>query len=370
MRIAMIGHKRVPSRDGGVEIVVEQLAERLVKKGHQVTLFNRQKKQTSVGDLKLPVSKIYKGIRLRTVLTIDVKGIAAVSSSFFAAIKTALGKYDVVHFHAEGSCAMLWIPKFFGKKCVVTIHGLDHQRSKWGGFAKRYILFGEKCAVKYADEIIVLSENIKKYFRETYNRETCFIPNGVIRPRLMPPKEIKERFALEKEQYILFLGRIVPEKGVHYLIEAYRHVKTNKRLVIAGGPSDSKDYFEMVKEAANSDERVLFTGFVSGSVLEELYSNAFLYILPSELEGMPLSLLEALSYGNCCIVSDIPECREVVEDKAVVFPKGDVKALGSVIQCLLDDVETVENYKAKAAQFVLGKYNWDDVSDETEALYR
>lgn len=369
MRIAMLGHKRVPSREGGVEIVVEELGERMVKNGHQVTCYNRRGKHVSGKKFNVPKYKTYKGIRLKTVPTIDIKGIAAMSSSFFAAIRAAFGKYDVVHFHAEGPCAMLWLPKLFGKRCIATIHGLDHQRSKWGRFAKAYIMFGEKCAVKHADEIIVLSENIKKYFKETYNRDVTYIANGVTRPEKRSADEITKRFGLEKDEYILFLGRIVPEKGVHYLIDAFKNVDTRKKLVIAGGASDSSDYYESLKAAAATDSRIIFTGFVAGRILEELYSNAYIYVLPSDLEGMPLSLLEAMSYGNCCVVSDIPECAEVVEDKAVTFPMGDVNSLKACIQTLSDDKKTVQLYKNEAACFVCGKYNWDKVVMETLEVY-
>ncbi len=366
----MLGHKRVPSREGGVEIVVEELSVRMVQKGHQVTLYNRRGKHVSGREFDAPQYKNYKGIRLKTVPTIDVKGIAAMSSSFFAAIRAAFGKYDIVHFHAEGPCAMLWLPKLFGKKCIATIHGLDHQRGKWGRFAKAYIMLGEKCAAKLADEVIVLSENVKKYFKVTYNRDTTFIANGVTRPQLRTPDTINKDYGLSKDGYILFLGRIVPEKGVHYLIEAFKNIQTNKKLVIAGGASDSKDYFDLLKNAAKTDKRIVFTDFVTGRTLEELYSNAYLYVLPSDLEGMPLSLLEAMSYGNCCVVSDIPECTEVVEDHAIVFAKSNTEALKECIQALINDKNKVIMYKNTAAAFVLEKYSWDEIASETEELYK
>lgn len=370
MRIAMLGHKRVPSREGGVEIVVEELGVRMVRKGHQVTCYNRRGRHVSGREFDVPTYKTYKGIRLKTVPTIDIKGIAAMSSSFFAAIRAAFGKYDVVHFHAEGPCAMLWLPKLFGKKCIATIHGLDHQRGKWGRFAKAYIMLGERCAVRFADEIIVLSENVKRYFEDTYNRETVYIPNGVSRPEIRTSDEIAKKFGLQKDEYILFLGRIVPEKGVHYLIEAFKNVETTKKLVIAGGESDSKGYFDSLKQSAETDKRILFTDFVTGRTLEELYSNAYLYVLPSDLEGMPLSLLEAMSYGNCCVVSDIPECTEVVEDRALIFSKGNIKALAECIQTLTNDENIVRNYKENAAEFICRKYSWDKVCAETEKVYK
>lgn len=370
LRIAMLGHKRIPSREGGIEIVVEELSTRMVKLGHQVTCFNRKGHHVSGSQFDGGQLLEYKGVKLKPVWTLDKKGLAAMTSSLSAAIKAAFGKYDVVHFHAEGPCAMLWIPKLFRKRCIATIHGIDWQRAKWGGFASKYIKFGEKVAAKYADEIIVLSEGVQKYFMDTYSRKTVFIPNGVNKPVIREPQLISEKFKLDKDSYILFLGRLVPEKGISYLIGAFKQIDTEKKLVIAGGSSDTNEFLRELKKLAMDDERIIFTGFVQGQLLEELYSNAYVYVLPSDLEGMPLSLLEAMSYGNCCVVSDIAECTEVVEDKAVVFSKSNVEQLKDKLQDLCDHPEKVKLYKESASDFICQKYNWDDVVNRTVALYR
>lgn len=370
LNIAMLGHKRIPSREGGIEIVVEELSTRMVKLGHSVTCFNRSGHHVSGKEFDGGSLKEYKGVRLKSVITINRKGLAAMTSSVFGAICAAFGKYDVVHFHAEGPCAMLWLPKLFGKRCIATIHGIDWQRAKWGGFASKYIKFGEKVAVKYADEIIVLSEGVQKYFMDTYGRTTVFIPNGVNRPILRGPQLIKEKYGFDKDGYILFLGRLVPEKGITYLIEAFRGITTDKKLVIAGGSSDTDTFMQELKQLAEGDNRIVFTGFVQGQMLDELYSNSYVYTLPSDLEGMPLSLLEAMSYGNCCLTSDIAECAEVVEDKALVFKKSDIDDLKEKLQMLCDDEQMVEKYKATATDFILKKYGWDDVVDKTIDLYR
>lgn len=295
---------------------------------------------------------------------------AAVSSSAFAALFSALGKYDVVHIHAEGPAFFAWLPKLFGKRVIVTIHGLDWQREKWkSGFASKFIRQGEKNAVKYADEIIVLSKGVQDYFQKTYGRETYFVPNGVNRPEIQVPELITERFGLSKNSYILFLGRLVPEKGIRYLIKAFKQVKTDKKLVIAGGSSDTNSFSKEIKDLAKGDDRIIFTGFVQGQILEELYSNAYVYTLPSDLEGMPLSLLEAMSYGNCCIVSDIPECAEVVENKALIFKKSDVNDLRAKLQDVCNYPEKVFRLKKRTADFICKKYNWDDVVKKTKELY-
>lgn len=367
MKIAMIGHKHIPSREGGIEVVVEELSTRMVKLGHSVTCFNRKGRHVSGGEIEK--LKEYKGVKIKEVFTIERKGLAAMTSSFFATLSASFSNYDVIHIHAEGPAFFSFIPHLFHKKIVVTIHGLDWDRAKWKGFAKWYIKQGEKNAVKYADEIIVLSEGVQKYFWKEYERETKFIPNGVNKPEIKEADEIK-KWSLTKDNYVLYLGRIVPEKGEHYLIQAYKKIKTNKKLVIAGGISDTAGYWDELKELSRDDDRIIFTGFVQGRALEELYSNSYIYCLPSDLEGMPLSLLEAMSYGNCCLVSDINECKEVVEEKGVTFEKGNVEDLREKLQWLLGDKEAVQKYKNEAAEFICNKYNWNDVVEKITNLYK
>lgn len=369
MKIAMIGHKRVPSREGGVEIVVEELSTRLIEQGHQVDVYNRKGKnvQDKNADKQNQKIKEYKGARIITIPTINKKGIDALIYSFLATIRALFSKYDIIHYHAEGSCAMLWIPHLFKKKIVVTIHGLDWQRSKWGGFATKYIKFGEKMAAKYADEIIVLSENVQKYFKETYNRETKFIPNGVNKPVIREANIIKDKYGLEKDSYILFLARIVPEKGLHYLIDAFKQVSTDKKLVIAGGASHTNDYLEKIKEMAKQDERIIMTGFVQGKELEELFSNCFLYCLPSDVEGMPISLLEAMSYGCICLVSDIEENVQVLGKYGFTFKKGNIENL----KIKLNEIMLMRNSldKGDIYNYITKKYDWNEIALKTERLY-
>lgn len=367
-RVAMFGQKRL-SREGGVEIVVKELCTRMARQGYKITCYNRSGHHVS--GVEFDEKTDYAGICQKYVPTIEKKGLAAVSSSFFAALCSAFGKYDVVHIHAEGPAFFTWLPKMLGKKVVVTVHGIDWQREKWkSGFGSKFIRQGEKNAVKYADEIIVLSQGVKEYFEGTYGRRTHFIPNGVNRPEIREAGLITEKFGLTRDSYILFLGRLVPEKGIRYLVEAFKNTKTDKKLVIAGGSSDTDSFMKELKELATDDGRIIFTGFVQGKMLDELYSNAYIYALPSDLEGMPLSLLEAMSYGNCCLVSDIPECAEVVEDKALIFKKADVQDLREKMQDACDHPEMVMGIKTQAADFICKKYNWDDVVRETLKLYR
>lgn len=370
LNIAMFGQKRIPSREGGVEIVVEELATRMAKLGHNVTCYNRAGHHVSGNEFDKKIEKEYKGVRLKTVWTIDKKGLAAMTSSLSAAICSAFSKTDVVHIHAEGPAAMCFIPKLFGKKVIATIHGLDWQRAKWGGFARKYIKWGEKQAVKYADEIIVLSKNVQEYFKKAYNRETIYIPNGINKPELRPAKEIINKWGLIKDSYVLYLGRIVPEKGIQYLIEAWKEIKTDKKLVICGGSSDTEKFMNELKGMTRELNNVIFVGFQQGRILEELFSNAYIYCLPSDVEGMPLSLLEAMSYGNCCVVSDIPECTEVVENKAVEFVKSNIQDLRHKLNELIQDEDMVRLYKADSSKYVCDRFNWNDIVERTIGLYK
>jgi glycosyltransferase involved in cell wall biosynthesis len=370
LKIAMFGHKRIPSREGGVEIVVEELATRMTSLNYSVTCYNRKGQHVAGTEFNQKILDTYKGVKLKSIFSVNCRGLAALTSSVFGAFHSAFGKYDVVHIHAEGPAFMCWLPKLMGKRVIVTVHGLDWGRTKWGKIASWYIRTGEKMAVKYADEIIVLSQGVKDYFSSEYGRETRFIPNGVNRPEIADVDEIKKKWGLEKEGYILYLGRIVPEKGEHYLVEAFKKINTDKKLVIAGGLSDTAEYGKGLKELAAGDERIIFTGFVQGRMLDELYSNCLIYCLPSDLEGMPLSLLEAMSYGNCCLVSDILECAEVVEDKAVTFMKGDINNLKKKLEWLLNHENEIKIYSNEAADFICNKYSWDDVVEKTIRLYR
>lgn len=362
MKIAMIGHKQIPSRSGGVEVAVEALASRMVERGHEVTVYNRgQNPEFS--------SHVYRGIQIRSVPVVKKQSIAAVMGSFFAAVHAIFRHYDCIHLHAEGPAAMAFLPRLFGIRTVVTIHGLDWQRSKWGRFASWYLKLGESIAARFADEIIVLSQATKQYFLDTYQRETVYIPNGFHPIQRRTAECIKDQWSLTRDSYLLYLGRIVPEKGLHYLIQSFRQTNTDKKLVIAGSPLDMPEYYRQVTQAAEGDPRIQFVGFVQGQVLEELFSNCYLYCLPSDLEGMPISLLEALGFGCCCLSSDIPECAEVLHGWGYQFCSGDTADLHTILQTLCKHPEQVKACRTKVhQQFV--HLTWDEVTDRTLELYQ
>lgn len=364
----MIGHKYVPSREGGVEIVVEELATRLAKKGHGVTLFNRKRKQYA------PISE-YKGVKIENIFSINKRSLDAFVYAFFATLKVRKmikkKQVDIIHYHAEGPCFFLnLLPKREkrpGTKIVVTIHGLDWKRNKWGKLAGRVILKAERRLVKYADEVIVLSKNTKRYFGTEYHRTVKYIPNGINVPTLREANLIKEKYGLVRDSYILFLARIVPEKGLDYLIDAWRlvkqQIKTDKKLVIAGGSSHSDEYYDSIVNKVQGDDSIVMTGFIEGQELEELFSNAYLYVLPSDIEGMPISLLEALSYGNICLVSNIPENTEVINENCFVFE-------ASNVDCLRHQIKKIINLNLVTHEQTYTPYSWDDVVNKTIEIYQ
>lgn len=368
MRIAMIGQKRTFSREGGVEVVVTELARRMAALGHEVTCYDRS--GTDVNGNPAP-SEPYEreGVRVVPVRTVDAKGMAALSSAYFATRAAIKDRPDVIHYHAEGPCNALPAAKRAGVRTVATIHGLDWQRAKWGGLAARAIRRGERAAARCADEVIVLSRGVQSYFQTEYGRGTRLVPNGVDIPRRKAAKEIGDRWGLSEGSYILFLGRIVPEKRPELLIEAFRGLETDRRLVIAGGSSDTSGFYGEVAGLAARDPRVVMAGFVEGELLGELYSNACCFVLPSDVEGMPMGLLEAMSYGRCCIASDIPECADVLGGAGMTFPRGDVEGLRGALAGIVGDPARAAALGRAARSRVADAYDWGSVVARTLDLY-
>lgn len=368
MRIAIIGHKRIPSNEGGIEKGVENHAVRMVKLGHQVDVYNRSGHNIFGKEYDNPKMKYYKGVRIITIPTLQNK-LSVPIYSFLATIRALFGKYDVISYRGSGSCIMILIAKLFGIRCVASLHGIDSQREKWGKIAKWYLSLGEKIAAKSADACLVLSKNMQKYIKDTYNADSIVFTNGIDKPNILSPNIIENKYNLHKNEYILSLGRIVPEKALHYLISAFKKCSTDKKLVIAGGKEKNSNYYDKLQKLAEGDNRIIFTGFVVGDEICELYSNTYMFVLPSNLEGMANTLLEAMSYGLCCLVSNIPENTEVVDDKAVIFEKGNVDDLYIKLQKLLDNPNIVKKYADVSSEYILNKYNWDNSVNQMLEVY-
>lgn len=357
MKILMIGQKRYPnSRDGGIDVVVQNISEQLVKLGHEVTVLVRKRK-----DHKPPSE--YNGVKIIEIFTMNFKRTDAIIYSYFATRYAKKNKFDVVHFHAEGNTLFLKkLRNAKDKKIVVTVHGLDWKRDKFKGIGRRILLKSEKAIVNYADNVITLCNNDKKYFSEKYNLDTTLIPNGFNRPVFLKPNIIKGKFKLIGNDYILFLARVVPEKGLHLLIDAYNLINNPKlKLVVAGGSSHSSEYYQEMVNKASNNKNIIFTGFVQGEELSELFSNAFLYVLPSTIEGMPLSLIEALSFEKICLCSDIEELKDIESKNIIYFKSEDISDLKNKLIELSDSNRT---YK-KESIFL----DWQEVAKKTIELY-
>lgn len=363
MKIGIIGQKGIPSRAGGVEIHVEEIASRLVESGNDVTVYCRKSYCDEIKDY-------HKGIKLKYIPSLNTKHLDAITYTFLASIDAIFKDYDIVHYHALGPSLLSFIPRLFGKKVICTVHGLDWKREKWGKIGRLALKLGELATAKFPHKTISVSQSLNKYYKETYGNESVYIPNGIDNKNIVEAKEIKEKYILDKGEYILFLARLVPEKGAHYLIEAYNKLNTDKKLVIAGGSSHTDDYVEKLKNMTKDNPNIIMTGFVSGRVLDELFTNAYLYVLPSEIEGLPISLLEAMSYGQCCLVSNIEENTDVIREYGFSFVTEDVNSLRDELQNLLDRPDKVEDIRRVVKNYVQREFDWDVVSNKTEETYK
>lgn len=365
MKIAVLGTRGIPAEQGGVERHVEELYKRLAAK-HDITVYCRNSYTSDD-------SAEYKGIKLRHLPNINSKHLDAISHTFLGALDTILRKYDVVHFHAIGPSLLSFLSKLKRRtKIVSTVHALDWQRDKWGGFAKSALKLGERASVAFPDTTICVSKEIQSYLKEKYGASAQYIPNGINEPVMAEASEIK-KFSLDKHNYILFLGRLVPEKNCHLLIKAFKSLDTDLKLVIAGDAGHTNGYYDnLVKEAAG-DKRIVFTGVVTGRLLQELYTNAYMFVLPSNLEGLPVVLLEALSYGLPTLCSDIKPNLEVVGDNgqhATVFASDNYDELREKLLSMVKSRQKLQEKAQKGREHVLRAYDWDEIASLTEQVYQ
>ncbi len=361
MKIAMVGQKGIPATYGGIERHVEEIGARLAERGHEVTIYSRLH-YTKVGGS-------YRGMKIRRLPSINTKHLDTITHCALATMDTLLRRHDVVHFHALGPSVFATLPRLRRSRTVVTVHGLDWQRGKWGRTAAWFLRQCERPAIHFPNRTIVVSKSLQDYFRGHYGVETVVIPNGVNPGVHRPPNKIR-RFGLDRHRYVLFVGRLVPEKGCHMLLEAFSGLKGDARLVMAGGSSFSDGYVDTLMRIRNGDERIQMLGYVYGDLLEELWSNAYVVVQPSFLEGLSISLLEALSHGKCILASDIPENLEVVEDCAVTFRSQDVADLRAKLQYLLEDPVEVEKIARGCRAYARERFSWSKVVEATEAVYR
>lgn len=373
MRIAMIGQKGIPVTIGGPENYVREISTRLVEKGHRVTVYCRPYafkewgKFLSDEDKESIRRRKYRGVDLKVLPTVPTKHLDTIVHSTLSTIYSAFDNFDVVHYHTIGASLPAFIPRLATRaRVVVSVLALDWQRAKWGPGAKAMLRLSEEASVRIPHVTHVISRELQRYFESRYRHKVFYIPTGVEAAQ-RKPLNVAKKYGIEKEKYILFLSRLVPEKGAQYLIEAYKALKTDLKLVIAGSSLYEPRYVNQLKNAASPD--IVFTGFVSDEEMAELFSNAYLYVLPSETEGLPHSLLQALSFGRCVVASNIEANREALGDCGYTFVSKDTHSLRMVLENLIANPQLVSAEEQKGIQRVQKEYNWESVVSQFEHLY-
>lgn len=372
----MIGQKGIPAVQGGVERHVHDLSVRLSEHGHKVVVYARTWYTGAKG------TDTVQGITRVHVPTIRTKHLDTITHVFVSTVHALFGGYDIIHYHGVGPALLAWIPRIFAPKTkvIITFHSIDRFHKKWNWFAKLMLRLGERAACVYAHDTIAVSRGIAKYTRETYEYETTYIPNGVE----LPEKNIDDAhlasFGLTKNTYIVMISRLVPHKGAHVLIEAFKQLKNqnieNKeiqvlKLVIVGGAAYTDEYVRELHLAAGSVNDIVFTDFQSGEVLDQLYHHARVMVHPSLNEGLPITVLQGMSHGLPVLVSGIPEHREVVTDERMLFHENDVRSLTTVLENFmkLEKEECKKIGKQNYAR-IQERYDWEHVVGEVESVYR
>lgn len=357
MKIAIVGTKAIPARHGGFETCVEEVSTRLARRGHQVVLYYRS--GTEAG-------RSYQGVKMIRVPELENKYLATLASTFLSVLSAAFKQVDVVHIYGVGNSVLVPLLRCASKKTVISVDALDWKRSKWNRFASWYLRMSERVAALFADRIVVDNMVVGRYYWEEFRVHTDFVPYGA-EVRWTGGVEALEKYELERDGYLLFVGRLKPEKGVHRLIQAFEGLNTDKKLAIVGDDPFSQEYIKSLKRTKNPQVR--FLGYVYGEDYKQLCSNAYLYVTASEVEGTSPALVAAMGYGNCCVVNAIPENLETIGEAGVSFLKNDVDDLRRRLQELIDHPEIVGEYRIKAQKRVAQHYDWDVVTDLLEKLY-
>ena len=363
MKIYIIGQKGIPAKFGGVEKHVEDLSTRLVKAGHEVFVYTRP----NYTDTNL---KKFQGVNLISLSNFATKHLDAISHTFRACLDLRKRDVDVIHFHSIGPSSLIWLAKLLkpGVPVVFTFHTKCYEHKKWGVLAKMCLKIGEAIACRLADKVIVISPSLQEYAKLKYKINAEYIPNGVSLPKIVKADKIN-KWGLKKDNYILIVTRLVGHKGVQYLIEAYKNLKTDKKLVIVGDSAHSDNYVEELKDAAYGNKNIIFTGNQIGKELAELFSNAYLFVQPSESEGLSIALLEAMSYKKCVLVSDIRENLDAIGNCGLSFKNKNVKSLRAKLIYLLKRPRLIKEYGLKARVRVGQNYNWGKIVLSTAKVY-
>jgi len=372
MKIAVIGCKGLPAKQGGIEHYCQELYTRIATEGHEVDLFARS---SYMEGGKWFATDHVGGVNVICLPSLSFKGIDALTNAAIATFLSIFNSYDVIHFHALGPAIFAGLPKMLSSgQIVVTCHGLDWQRSKWGKLSRLLIRLGEKVAVKSADELVVVSQDIQDYFKSTYGIQATYIPTAPATYLDPDPQEsYLQSVGLEAGNYILYLSRLVPEKRPDLLIKAFQALKSPRwKLAIAGGACHTQEFTAELHKLAAGDDRIVFTGEIRGKRLSEVMRRAGAFVLPSDLEGLPLVMLEAMREGIPVIGSDIPAHRQLIgpdQERGFLFASGDIQACASVLETAMQSPEVLAIKAQAAQQFVQEQHNWQKITYEKLKLY-
>jgi glycosyltransferase involved in cell wall biosynthesis len=358
VRVAFIGGRGVVSKYSGIESYYEQVGSELARLGHDVTVYCRTYFTPPMSD--------YHGMRVRRLPTIRSKHLETAVHTFLSTLDAMFSDYDVVHYHCLGPALFSLLPRLAGKKTIVTVQGLDWQRRKWGWVASHILRVGEAASVALPNATMVVSHTLQQYYRQRYGQQTTYIPNGASPIKRCTPRQLA-KWGLLPDNYVLFLGRLSPEKNCHLLIDAFEHIRTDMKLVLAGGSSHCDAYVESLRR--HQSERICFLPWTSGEALEELLSNAALFVLPSDLEGLSLALLDAMAAGVCVLTSDIPENNEVVAGAGFTFHRGDRDDLERMLDLLVRNPELRRQSANRAQKRIQHEYTWPAIARATERSY-
>jgi glycosyltransferase involved in cell wall biosynthesis len=362
IRVSQIGSRGIPGHRGGVERVIEAVAPRLVRLGHKVIVY--------CASWSTFRDATYNGVDLRYTYSIRSKYLDTFVRSLLATVREIFGSSDVVHFHSSGSAPLALLSRLFGKKVVVTVHGLDWQRRKWSRFSQWFLQVGERAAVRVPHRTVVVGMELKRALDARYHCDAIYIPNGVEERQQRPAEKIC-RFGVQGRDFILYLARLVPEKQCHVLIEAFRQLPDRRgfKLIVAGPAWHSEEYVASLRALAADDPDIVFTGEVDEQTLEELYSNCYAYVLPSEVEGMSLSLLDAMAFGACIITSDIAANADVIDGAGLIFATGSPVSLAGQLTRIISDPAQAQVLRIAAKARMTSEFHWDRVAEQWEALY-
>jgi glycosyltransferase involved in cell wall biosynthesis len=364
MRIAILGSRHMLSNYGGIERVLRSYLPHIAERGHEVTVFGGPAPKGT----PMEPGGVWNGVRSVSLPAPAGKHAETLARSALSTLRTLAGGFDVAHFVAQGPGIFSPATRLAGLGTVVTIPGLDWQRAKWSAPVQAAFRGAERMTVRTADEMIVLSRGVQRYFNETFGRGTRLIPNGMdVLPQVPDPAPLAG-LGLRPGGYVLFAARLVREKACHELIEAWNRVETDLTLVVAGGARYDQSYAQSLRDMAVPG-KVVFTGHVEGALLNALFGHAHLFVLPSHLEGQSVALLEALGHGRPVLVSDISENTEVVEDNGFTFRTGDVAHLRALLSRLVADPAGVAAMGVRARAAAAARPTWREVALMHEEVY-